>query len=174
MITVIKLILLSGLMGICLYTDLKEKKIYNKVTITGMGLGLLFNTIFSATPHVDSGFWLSLTGIVLGLLLFFIPFSLGGMGAGDLKLLGMVGAFLGWPAIGWVGLYSAIFGGVISLFIIMGDQAARKSTRTMLTNFAISFLHALKIESGSIPASGQRFAYSIAIALGVVLTLFLK
>ena len=93
----LRAIILCGFVGIGLYTDIKERKIYNKTTITGIALGIIFNSLLFATPHLESGLLFSIQGIALGLILFFVPFSLGGLGGGDLKLLAMIGAFQGWP-----------------------------------------------------------------------------
>ena len=59
----------------------------------------------------------ALAGWLVGVALFFPVFALGGMGAGDVKLLGGVGAWLGPVAAVWVALYSGIAGGVMGLVV---------------------------------------------------------
>ena len=56
-------------------------------------------------------------GWLLGIALFFPFFALGGLGGGDVKLLGALGAWLGPTAVFHVGLYSAIAGGVMASLV---------------------------------------------------------
>src|SRR6266487_4101037 len=64
-----------------------------------------------------SGAGMAAAGWAAGIALFFPVFALGGMGAGDVKLLGAVGAWLGPVAAVWVALYSGIAGGILGLVV---------------------------------------------------------
>jgi prepilin peptidase CpaA len=174
LLTSLRVGVLACFVGLCIFTDIKERKIYNKITFTGMLAGLIINTVLQATPHPESGLLFGIQGILLGIILFFLPFSLGGLGAGDLKMLGMTGAFLGWPLIGWTGFYAAIAGGVISLFILLVNRTVRSTAVEYLSNILLATVHSLKIDIAKLQTSGYRFPYSIAIAAGTVLALLLK
>jgi prepilin peptidase CpaA len=62
---------------------------------------------------------LPFVGLLLGFILLFLPFALGGIGAGDIKLLMALGAFLGVKAILWITLFMGIAGGFLSIIVII-------------------------------------------------------
>ncbi len=83
-------LLLFGLSIIC-FIDIKTKHISNLITILGMSIGLIYN-YFSLD---------SILGIIVGVLSVHClnTLKINNLGGGDCKLLGMLGAFLGWQAI---------------------------------------------------------------------------
>ena len=121
-ITNINSLLLLALVALALYFDLTRKKIPNFLTFPAIIWGLLSYTIAAGF----SGLWFSLLGFVVGLAVFFIPFALGWMGAGDVKLLGAVGALQGWQFVLSVALLTAIAGGVLALgYLLVTGRLAR-------------------------------------------------
>ena len=72
-------------------SDISTRLIPNLLVGTGMVLALGSHFALSGV----AGLVFSLKGLALGMVLLIIPFFMGGIGAGDVKLLGMVGAFLG-------------------------------------------------------------------------------
>jgi prepilin peptidase CpaA len=84
-------ILLSSAMGVSVLEDLRRQKIPNLVTFPSMAVALAYHTISGGV----GGFIFSAGGLALGMGLFIIPYLLGGMGAGDAKLMGAAGAIMG-------------------------------------------------------------------------------
>jgi len=151
---------------ISLYTDLKERKIYNKVVIPGMALGLALNGWQDGT----AGIFFSLKGLLLGLGLFFLPFLLGGIGAGDVKLLGAVGAVKGPLFVAWTGLGTGVAGGVIALVILIRRGQLSASLKRIGFSLFL-FLGGAKERSFQALDKGEfsgAFPYGMAIALGVL------
>jgi len=70
------------------YTDLKERRIPNIITLPFLLIGLLFNLIAGQYKTTLIGFSIAL---VLGVIMWL----LGGMGGGDVKLMAGIGAWLG-------------------------------------------------------------------------------
>lgn len=106
--------LLAILLLAAALSDISTRLIPNLLVGIGMVLALAWHFIFSGMPGVIFCF----EGLALGMLLLIIPFFMGGMGAGDVKLLGMVGAFLGARTVWNVFLWTALIGGVAALFYL--------------------------------------------------------
>lgn len=108
-------IVLVLLLGLALYFDLTRKRIPNFLTFPALALGLL---LAAALSGLD-GFLNSLYGLLLGAAVFLIPFALGWLGAGDVKLLAAVGALQGWQFVLAAALLTALFGGVMALIYLL-------------------------------------------------------
>ncbi|MBI3591638.1 MAG: prepilin peptidase [Candidatus Melainabacteria bacterium] len=85
--------------------DWTTRKIPNWLTFGTLAFMLLFNTIYLRSEILNS-----LLGFLVGLALLFIPYLLGLMGAGDVKLLGAIGSIVGFKKIVLIFLYSSICG----------------------------------------------------------------
>jgi prepilin peptidase CpaA len=161
-------ILLILILCICVYTDLKSGKIYNKITFSGMILGVLINTGMNKWK----GAIFSIEGLFLGILIFIIPFALGGLGAGDVKLVGTIGAIKGPVFVLVSALLSAIAGGIIATFIMLKRKKFLKTTKQMLKEF-FNFI-TLKIPFSLAKEEKEGFPYALAIFLGTILTFILN
>lgn len=76
-------------------TDVRRFKIYNALTIPLLFSGLVFHAITGGWDGLSGSF----TGAGAGLATLLFPFLLGAMGAGDVKLIAAMGAWLGTEAI---------------------------------------------------------------------------
>ena len=142
---------------------------------------LTFGAAFAAfAAHGYATGWtgagLSLAGWLLGTTFFFPVFALGGMGAGDLKLLGALGAWLGPAAVAWVALYSGIAGGLMALFVAAFSgylTTAMRNIWGLLTYWRIAGVRpAPELMLSS--QQGPRLAYAVPVLAGVVVTLWIK
>ena len=106
-------IIVVGVALVAAAWDVATRRIPNALTF-GAALAAL---IVHAYVGGWSGAGMAAAGWAAGVALFFPVFALGGMGAGDVKLLGALGAWLGPVAAVWVALYSGIAGGVIGLLV---------------------------------------------------------
>ena len=108
--------------------DLEHRWLPDVITLPGVGLGLVFALIF---PHL--AFWQALAGALFGGGIFFL---LGwgyekltgklGMGGGDVKLMALIGAFLGLRAVPFVILLSAALGSLVGLAVVFLSGAWRR------------------------------------------------
>ena len=100
--------------------DLYHQIIPDVISLPGVGIGLLASLVL---PHLT--FLNSLTGALLGGGSLFLVatlyqwfFKREGMGGGDVKLLAMVGAFLGWKAVILTILFSSFIGSITGIIFI--------------------------------------------------------
>ena len=104
-IQVLYLLVLSGLLLFAVYSDLRSRRIPNRLIVTGMVLGFAFQFMADRIDGVFPDSWgghgllQALWGLLAGLGLFMPFYLIRGMGAGDVKLLAMIGVWLGPQAV---------------------------------------------------------------------------
>lgn len=102
-----------------------QLKVPNWLTYPMIFSGWLYSALLSDYPGWD-GFGYSLLGTVVGLALLLPPYAIGGMGAGDVKLLAGVGAWM-WPTVTFYAFaVSAIMGGVIAIGMVLWTKSWTK------------------------------------------------
>lgn len=153
-------------LGIAAFTDCREHKIYNKLLVPAFFTALLIHTFQGGIFGLTS----SLMGAALGFALLLLPYLMGGIGAGDVKLLAVIGAFGGASFVFNSFLYGAVIGGLISVTLL----ARRGALRSTLIHFWLFLLMVQKPQDSSEAmnnASQEKFPYGIAIALGTLIAL---
>ena len=114
-------------------------------------------------------------GLLIGFALLFIPFALGGIGAGDLKLLMALGAFIGPYAIFWVTLLGGIYGGIISLLAIFKRLGTKAWLRIYLVVTSLwNCENRRLLNESSLVTPKIYIPYGLAIYLGLLSLLFFR
>ncbi len=116
-------LLLVAVLLIAAVTDLRSHAIPKWLTLPAMVGGLVGHTLFNGQP----GLLYSIKGLGLGLALLLIPYLMGGMGAGDVKLLAAVGSFVGPSGVLAAALVTALLGGVYAVAVLMRHWGPRSS-----------------------------------------------
>jgi leader peptidase (prepilin peptidase)/N-methyltransferase len=119
------LLLWSSLIVIS-FIDLDHMIIPDRITLPGIALGLVAGTLL-LPRWWDSVLGLLVGGGILYFMAWISPYLFGkeGMGGGDIKLLAMIGAFLGWkPAI-----LTIFFGGLLGAVVGVTLMGVRVITR---------------------------------------------
>jgi leader peptidase (prepilin peptidase)/N-methyltransferase len=101
--------------------DLYHQIIPDVISLPGVAMGLLLSLI---NPYTT--FFNSLIGVLIGggslfavATLYQWLFKREGMGGGDVKLLAMIGAFLGWKAVILTILLSSLIGSMVGIIIMV-------------------------------------------------------
>jgi prepilin peptidase CpaA len=163
-------LLLLVVLFICLITDLKSRKIYNKVIFPGLLVALLLNLF----QFGWDGLFTSLLGFIVGLSILLIPYFMGGMGAGDVKLLALIGALKGVSFVLATAVYMAIIGGVIGVAILVFRKGFLFRLRSVLF-LVISLINGLKPSIGlDKSALNKTYPYGVAITGGAFIALLMN
>ncbi|WP_240633445.1 A24 family peptidase [Paenibacillus montanisoli] len=159
---------LLAVLTICLVTDLKNRKIYNKVLFPALILAVILHLYFDGL----AGLRHSLLGFTLGLGILIIPYFLGGMGAGDVKLLAVIGALKGAAFVAATSIYMALFGGVMALAIVLFKKGLRERLQ-FVWYVLICLKLRVKPQIRGYWTEGA-YPYGVAIAGGTAVCLGLK
>ena len=147
--------------------DLRQRRIPNALTLPVIAGGIIY---WSYLNGLD-GFMHSTGGLLLGFAFLLPVYLFGGMGAGDVKLMGAVGSILGPQGIFIAFLYSAIAGGVYALFVLARSRVLKQTAgrygfmlRGYLVTGQLTYLS---------PAAEEKLpplCYGVAISLGTILS----
>jgi prepilin peptidase CpaA len=104
------LLALGFMLVACMWYDANQRRIPNMLVLWGSltALGLSLSTL-------GIGLNLALAGGMVGFFIFGVLYRLGMVGAGDVKLVGATGFFLGYPDMFRVALFIFLAGGILSL-----------------------------------------------------------
>jgi prepilin peptidase CpaA len=151
--------------------DVRTRRIPNVLTFGGAAAAIVFHlwTRGLAGAGHGAGGWL------VGVALLFPVFAVRGLGAGDVKLLGAVGAWLGPSGALWSGFFSVMAGGVLALVVGAARGYLGQAFRNLWALFAFWRAAGLRPQPGLTvdDAPGPRLAYGVAIAAGTLATVLL-
>jgi prepilin peptidase CpaA len=150
------LVILTAALLAASLTDLAHRRIPNVITYPLAACGLVCHFASAGT----NGLIFALTGILAGAALLLPFYMLGGMGAGDVKLLAASGSILGPFGIFTAALYSALAGGIYALLVLWRHGAVRE---------AFYGLTPVQNPSTTVKKCLPRLCYGVAISLGTVL-----
>ena len=165
-------ILLSSILVVAAIIDIRIQKIPNVLTFPTMVLGLIY---YSITTGLD-GLLFSLGGLALGIAIFFVLYLMGGMGAGDVKLMGAVGAIIGSKGVLLAAIFSAIVGGVYALIALFFNIQYLKDLvkRSFITIKSFVFTMQFIPIPADQPEKKPKLCYGVAIAIGTFSYLLLE
>ncbi|MFC6038759.1 prepilin peptidase [Paenisporosarcina macmurdoensis] len=155
---------------ISIITDLRDRKILNIVTLPSIIAAFIYHFFTSGVE----GFLYSGQGFLAGLGMLIIPFLMGGIGAGDVKLLAAIGAWNGTFFIFYTSIYAGIIGGLIALLILLKRRELVFTLKRML--FSVAFIKSAKgylVIKDDVHGSFS-IPYAIPIALGALLTFLME
>jgi len=151
--------------------DLATRRIPNWLTFGAAIAALAVHAYFAGWP----GIGMTLAGWLVGVAFFFPVFALGGMGAGDVKLLGAVGAWLGPIAVIWVALFSGIAGGVMGILVAAFAGYLTQAFRNvwgLLLFWRVAGIKPVPELTLVSDSRAPRLAYAVPVLAGLMVTLW--
>jgi prepilin peptidase CpaA len=158
-------ILISLLLTACV-TDIRSQRIPNRLIFPAVVAAMVYR--FGAEG--PAGLLPGVEGLMLGVA-FLLPFYIaGGMGAGDVKLMGAVGALLGPKGIFTAFLCSAIAGGVYALVLLVARSRPKEAILRYGTMLGLFYCAGTMVQAGRAAGDKPALRYAVAIAAGTLLS----
>jgi len=154
--------MMLSLVAVSCITDIRKRLIYDAFTFPAMMAGLYFGLLAGPENLV----W-SVAGLVMGLLVLYPFYRIGGMGFGDLKLLGAVGALGGLPFLVSAVVDTALAGGIMAIILM-----ARQGKTSEILGRSPSVMRAIFSRKGTVrfssASSKDTIPYGVAICFGTI------
>jgi leader peptidase (prepilin peptidase) / N-methyltransferase len=115
------LFLFCSALVVITFIDLEHQIIPDEISLTGIVVGFAFSFFLQGHSWLNSLLGILLGGGSLLLVAYGYQWLTGkeGMGGGDIKLLAMMGAFLGWKAIPFIIFTGSLVGAVVGVTIML-------------------------------------------------------
>jgi len=164
-------LLIPALVYAC-WSDCRFRRIPNWLTATVAATGLLAQTLWLGRAGLESAALGMATGFCV-LILFWLVHA---MGAGDVKLMAAVGAWLGPQLIFYAVVLGALVGGVMALAMIVYQRRwAQTSTNIAVVLTKLSSVRTAFSDYGSAASlnqSSRGLPYAIPMAIGTLIAVF--
>jgi prepilin peptidase CpaA len=158
--------------GIACVFDLHRRRIPNALTFGAAGLAFITAAIIGGLSATGA----SMAGWAVGLAIWLPLYVLGGMGAGDVKLMAAVAAWLGVVDGFHAALYAGVAGGALAVVVALLHGCMRQTW----SNVQLLVLHwrvagfaphsQLTLDSSTSP----RLAYAVPVLVGTVAAVWLR
>lgn len=165
-----RMVVLVSLLIVAAVIDCRTYKIPNWLTVGGATFALIYSVVVPFS--VDAGFLWALGGLGLGFIFMLPGYALGVMGAGDVKLMAMAGAFLGVSDTLYAVLATFVVGGIAALVYSTARGALgrmfvniKNVTQGLMVSAVAGFKPDVRIEAAQ---SAGKMPYGISISIGTI------
>ena len=152
-------------------TDARRGKIYNWITYPAAAAGLIGHTLFGGLRGYEGSMGLigALAGLAVGFLPLLAAWLLGGIGGGDVKLMGAVGALGGWRFVLAAMFYGFAVAAVIAIVVMLKRRILRETLGRILRFLCLL----LTPSKGADPATATspKIPLGLALCIGSALAL---
>jgi prepilin peptidase CpaA len=151
--------------------DLHCRRIPNLLTLGAAAAAFVFSA-----AHGLSTFESSVIGWLIGLAIWLPVYALGGMGAGDVKLIAAIGAWLGPLGAVHAALYAGVAGALMAIVVALANGYMREAIgniRLLVTHWYVAGFspkRQLTLEA----TTGPRLAYALPTLLGTAAAVWLR
>lgn len=172
-------IVMALLLAGAIASDLHARRIPNQLVLLGLACAaVLHGWALAAGLPAQAGaqWWAPLAGLGAGGAVLMPLYLMRACGAGDVKLMAMVGAFVGAATVLHAALYTLILGGVLSLvFMLIQGVAAQvlANVRFLLTDWMLKLRSGQRAQLAPLAVTAARLPYAVAIASGSLVALCL-
>ena len=120
--------LVAVILIVSAWIDGKELRVPNWITFPMVLSGLIYSTYMAGWIGMGDGLW----GMTVGLLTLLPLYAVGGMGAGDVKLMAGIGAWLGATVTWYAFCVSVIVGAIMAVIMVLYRRSWEKHYNNFL------------------------------------------
>ena len=150
------------------WIDYSQHRVPNWLTASIAVAGLITQGVFFGLGGVGAG----MLGLLVGFGVLIVPWLMHGMGAGDVKLMAAIGAWLGWLLTLWSFAIGAALGGVVAVVMILSSgRAVHAYTNLQTIMTKMRRLDTAFGEYGSAKSFGetsQLLPYGVPLTVGTI------
>lgn len=163
---------LAAVLVVAVVFDIRWRRIPNRLVLVGLALALTLHAVGAVAGGKGSSgamWWGPIAGSAAGFGLMLPLYLVRAMGAGDVKLMAMVGTFVGPVAAVSAVLYTLIAGGLLSLAFMLGRGVAVRTIanlRFMVIDCALRIAGGQRAQLPPLEKTAARLPYAVAIAVG--------
>jgi prepilin peptidase CpaA len=152
--------------------DVRTRRIPNSLTFGAAALALGYGLASGGLAGLGN----AAAGWLVGFALFVPFFLLGGMGAGDVKLLAALGAWLGPETAVWAALYAGLAGGPLAVAAALLKGRLRQTLNNLWCLIVFWRVAGIQPMPGLTLRTAQspRLPYAVPIAAGAAVALWLR
>lgn len=161
---------LAAVLVAAVASDLRARRIPNRLIAVGLVSAMTLHVVALAAalvPPAGRGAASPLAGALCGAASLLPLYLVRGCAAGDVKLLAVVGAFLGAPLAFVAGIATYVAGGVLALVFLLRRGVARRTAENLRSMVTRGHVRPLP----SVRDTASRLPYAVAIASGTVAAL---
>jgi prepilin peptidase CpaA len=154
-------------------TDVRQGRIYNWTTYPAIAVGLIGHSVLGGASGHNGymGLLGALAGLAVGFGFPLLAWMAGGIGGGDAKLMGAVGALTGWQFALASLVYGLLAAGLLAVLVMLRHRVVKDTFGRVLRFLYLLVLRA-KPSDPSTPSSPTiPFGLAFAIGTGVAMVL---
>ncbi len=166
-------VVLAVVLTVASVTDVRSGKIYNWTTYPAALIALVGHLIIGGLHGRDGalGLWGSLAGLAVGFIPLLAAWKAGGIGGGDAKIMGVVGALCGWRFAITSMFYGFLIAAVMAIIVMLYKRITLKTLQRIFA-FVLTLMVKLKPAD---PATEQspKIPFGLALCIGAGIALVL-
>lgn len=147
-------------MAVMVNSDLRSARIPNKLTYPAAVAGIVLHLV--ASESIRSGLAQGFGGLALGFGILFLGYMFGGIGGGDVKAAGALGALTGINTTAYGLLYSGLLGGLIAMGLMIWKGRFLSSMKNIFRFFFTALIPVLETE---MPKDENQIPFPLGVAL---------
>jgi prepilin peptidase CpaA len=170
-------LLLVLLLCAAVVTDLRSRRIPNRLVLIGLVMAFSLHAaaqIGGTATLAGPQWWAAPAGCAAGLAVLMPLYLMRACGAGDVKLMAMVGAFVGTKTVLAAALCTLLAGGLLSVMFMFGHGVAAQvmaNLRFLLVDWMSRARGGHVVALAPLEHTAARLPYAVAIAMGTAAAL---